>query len=255
MAADLNTLGACLGHLDAILPSRYAQWLVEDAITWDYRVAAERIPPGTVGYAIAHRTGVVGQVFRTRRAIFVPDTRSHPLYDPFDTGVDWELAIPVCQKRNLVAVLNLEGSGVLGLEANQWQAIAQLVLTATGWSIEESLPDPAEGGLVDTRLATFRALLGPTGDAGRILKIGRRLARRGRTVLVIGVLPEVARPNSLTVSEAEARGVPLAECFYGMGPGRDILQLGSPPDGMRAFERLGGWALVEGRYEFVLVME
>src|SRR6266487_4290682 len=95
MATDLEALGACLEHIEAVLSYRYAQWLVEDPLTWDYRVVAARIPAGGEGYSIAHRTGVIGQVFRTGRAIVVPDTRSHPLYDPFDTRIDWEVAIPV----------------------------------------------------------------------------------------------------------------------------------------------------------------
>jgi hypothetical protein len=248
MAVDLNAVRACLEHLEITLRYRYAQWLVEDPLTWDYRVVAERIPAGAGGYAVAHRTGVIGQAFRTGRAIAVPDTRSHPLYDPFDADVDWELTIPVIQDGNLVAVLNLEGSGALALPASQWRTVREIV-SATGWSVEDAPPDPMASGLLKTR----RRTISTTSEANRVFNVGKRLAHRGKATLLIGVFPEIARSNSPTACDAEARGMPLAECVRGVGPRLDILQLGLAADGMRAFERLGGWALVEGRYEFALV--
>src|ERR1044071_1600194 len=251
MTLDLNAMSACLEHLEAMLSYRYAQWLVEDLVTWDYRVVAERIPAGGEGYPVAHRTGVIGQGFRTRRAIIVPDARSHPLYDPFDPRIDWEVAIPVWRGESLAALLNVEGSGSLALHGNQWNAGADLVSDTTGWSMQASPPDPTALVAVKTRRAIFSAR---TGERD-VLEAAKRLADRGSTGLVIGAFAEVVRSDNHSVCEAEARRLPLASCVCGIAQRLDILPLGSAADSMRTFERLGGWKLVDGRYEFVFIAE
>ena len=68
------------------------------------------------GYDTAHRTGIIGQVFRTGRTLFAPDVAHHPLYDPFDPAITWELCFPVCAEGRLVAVVNLEGAGTLDID-------------------------------------------------------------------------------------------------------------------------------------------
>jgi hypothetical protein len=250
MVLDIEGIRACLYDMEAKFHYRYAQWLIEDPVTRDYRVIAECIPADATGYAIAHRTGVIGQVFRTGHAIAVPDTRSHPLYDPFDTDVDWELAMPVWRGESQVAVLNIEGSGAFELGASQWQALCEIV-SSMEWRIPGQLPNSLALGLVKTRRATF----GTSGRVGDVLKTGARLAQRGKTVLVIGDVSDAVPANSLTACDAEARRAPLAECVRGVRTRMDVLPLGSRGRGMRAFERLGGWMLVEGRYEFVLVKQ
>jgi hypothetical protein len=237
-----------LERIAATLPYSYAQWLVEDPVTFDYRVVAERIPSCADGFAIAHRTGVIGQVFRTGRAILVPDTSAHPLYDPFDSDVDWELAVPVWEGKNLSAVLNLEGRGSLDLRIDQWRAVGAIVSTIGG-SIGAQRPDLKASGLVKSRRADFDST---SPGARDVPGIGARLARRGHTVLMIGHFPD-EQNTGVTVCDAESQHLPLAECVMGVAARLDRIELGSTTDGPAAFERLGGWSLVEGRYELLLV--
>lgn len=229
MPADLVALSSALEKLEALFPYTYGQFLVEDSRTFDYCVVAERIPGGGEGYAIAHRTGVIGQVFRTRRAIAVPDTRRHPLYDPYDTSVDWELAVPLFRGGAFAGVLNLEGGGTL--PGNHWDDVARVLAAC---SLTAMPPDAEAGVLVQTRRAFFA-------DEHELIDAARRLAGEGRSVLMVGPFPEFA-----WAGDAHA---PLAECIHGIAANIDVLQ--SNGDGLGTL----GWSLVEGRYEFVLVQE
>ena len=134
---DLRALNRCLQRLSDVLPFVHGQWLIEDPNTWDYRVIAYRVPTGHPQYDTAHRTGVIGQVFRTEKSIVVLDVRNHVLYDPFDEEVGWELALPTRQDDRLTAVLNLEGSGSLELQPTTWHDVAQAIEAETGWRVSQ----------------------------------------------------------------------------------------------------------------------
>jgi len=241
--ADMNRV---LVQLDVLLPYAYAQFVAEDATTRDYRVVAERIPGGSAGYSVAHRTGVIGQVFRRQCAIIVPDTRNHPLYDPYDTAVDWEIAIPLFRENALVGVLNVEGCGTLAPQPEQWNGILRLVAAETGHGMPGSPPDAQSGVLVQTQCSFFA-------DERELVETARHLASDGRSVLMIGALPEFAPSSHPTLNDVEQGRIPLAECIRGVDRCIDALILNG--GGLRLFESLGGWPLVDGRYEFVLARE
>lgn len=241
-----SRMNRVLEQLETLLPYAHAQFLAEDAVIRDYRVIAERIPGGGTGYAIAHRTGVIGQVFRRQRAVFVPVTGSHPLYDPYDATVDWEIAIPLFREDAFAGVLNVEGCGTLALLPDDWNRISRLVAAETGLAIPSSPPDAQAGVLVQTERLLF------AGEC-ELVERARQLADGGKSVLVIGALPEFARPGHPTLCDVEQGRIPLAECILGVDLNIDALILNG--DGLRAFASLGGWSLVDGRYEFVLARE
>jgi hypothetical protein len=159
--------------------------------------------------------------------------------------VDWELAVPVRQGDRLAAVLNLEGAGRIEPDAIRWQAVADAVAAHAGYSVPAAPPDAAADVLVKSWRLGFRSPAAAVAVAGA-------LARGGSWVLLVGPFPEVARSGYLTAAEAAARGLPLAECVHGAAPHLDVLPTGPPPEGPRGFEQLGGWGLVEGRYDFIL---
>src|ERR1700729_2007458 len=90
-----------LDEIQEAFASTYCQWIIEDPDTRDYRVMTSLRPGGQNGFDVAHRTGVIGQVFRLKKPIIVPDTKNHPLYDAFDQSVAWELCFPVFAGKHL----------------------------------------------------------------------------------------------------------------------------------------------------------
>lgn len=248
---DLRVLNRCLQRLSGVLPFVHSQWLIEDPKTWDYEVIVHRVPEGHPQYRIAHRTGVIGQVFRTDRPIVVPDVRNHILYDPFDEEVGWELALPARQDEMLTAVLNLEGSGHLELQPTTWHELAEAIIAETGWQVPEAPPERSDPGVVATRFEDVSASNADTFD--QVIDYARAMANRGTTVLLVTDRPHLAYARSHpTVGQAIDQGSPLAECVYGIGRGLDFLALGSTTreDGILKPHH---WRdIVDGRYENVL---
>jgi hypothetical protein len=70
-------------------------------------------------------------------------------------------------------------------------------------------------------------------------------------VLLVGDFPGLVRGHYPGVVEAEARGLALAECVYGVGWRLDLLPVVSAA-AADALDKLGGRRLTEGRYEFIL---
>jgi hypothetical protein len=245
--------GRCDEALDGlrkILPFAYAQWVVESPLTRDYDVVASRCPAGTESYDVAHRPGVIGQVFRRGRAIFLPRARAHPLYDLYDPRVEWELALPLREGDNLAAVLNLEGGGRLELDLLLWERLGQSLLARTGLALPAAPPEPGEAWMVHTTRVEIYDEAAPSA-AEAALRLGRAAARAGLSLLVAG---ELGLPDSATypsVASALAAGLPLGGCFRGGTPRLDFLETGAltAPRG----EDLPWWPLADGRYDFVLL--
>lgn len=250
MKSDRETYRHCLESLRSVIPYSYAQWVVEDPDDHDYRVAAAVLPEGEPGYDVAHRTGVIGQVFRTRKAIVVPDVWNHPLYDPFDATVDWELCFPVFAGPEMKAVLNFEGQGAL--ETAGWEHVRRVAAEATSYSPPPSLPPAGDSCLVETRRFELR-----TGRGGAcrpdVVELARAVARGGETTLLIGDYPELLRGRGPTTAEASESGLGVSYCYFGAGPRLDLLAAGSLTREFILENHLGWWDNCKGRYAFVLL--
>lgn len=249
MTHDTETHRLCLTRLREFIPFTYAQWVVEDADDHDYRVVASVLPEGEAGYEVAHRTGVIGQVFRTANAIAVPNTRNHPLYDPFDGGIAWELCFPIFRGAELKAVLNFEGVGAF--PAADWEQVCRLVRETT--SLAPATSGPLAGGpcLVETRRFEVRT----GGDAARpadLVELARAVARGGRSTLLIGHYPELLRGRGPTTVEAVKEGLGVSYCYFGVEPRLDLLATG-PATEFTSENQMGWWDNCRGRYAFVLL--
>ena len=84
LKADFKQYHDCLLQLKTVIRYSYGQWLIEDPDNHDYKVVVSVTTENEPGYSIAHRTGIIGQVFRTKQSILASDLSNHPLYDPFD---------------------------------------------------------------------------------------------------------------------------------------------------------------------------
>jgi len=248
---DLRALNRCLQRLSDVLPFVHGQWLIEDPNTWDYRVIAYRVPTGHPQYDTAHRTGVIGQVFRTEKSIVVLDVRNHVLYDPFDEEVGWELALPTRQDDRLTAVLNLEGSGSLELQPTTWHDVAQAIEAETGWRVPTSPPEPHDSGVVATR---FECVPSPHSDTlAQAIASAQGIADRDTTVLLVAnsTNPSATR-KCPTATEAIKQGLPLGECVHGIGRRLDFLALGSGTEEENIVKPHQWRGIANGRYELVL---
>lgn len=239
-----------LDGLREVLPLAYAQWVVESPLTWDYTVVASRAPAGAACYDVAHRPGVIGQVFRRNRPIFLPRAGAHPLYDLYDPAVEWELAVPLRQEEDLAAVLNLEGGGNLNLDRPLWEHLGQLLLARTGLALPAALPEPGEAWMVQTTRVGVSDEAAPWA-AEAALRLGRAAAGGGLSLLVAGGLGLPVSATYPSVDAAQAAGLPLGGCFRGGGPGLDLLETGALTGARR--EDLPWWPLADGRYDFVLL--
>jgi hypothetical protein len=252
VAAPPVTAAALEAALDAvgeILPCRTAQGLVEASPDLDYVVAAWRGPRGGENFQVAHRTGVIGQVFRRWRPVFLPDAQRHPLYDPFDPEVRWELALPLVHRGRLAAVLNFEGSESLELAGAVWAQLASAVLAATGRRLPAAPPPPGEGWLAAThylRVSRTRK----SQAAASALRLARAAADGGAWVLFVGTVELPASPMYPAIEEAAAAGLSIGACVRGMCPRLDALPLSLADRGKApsaAWRRMAC-----GRYDFAL---
>lgn len=226
---------ASLAAALAVVDCAWAQWLAEDPRTRAYRVQAAHLPDGVAGYDTAHRLGVIGQVFRTGRAILVPDARADALYDPYDDAVDWELATPVCSAGALVAVLNLEGRRPLPDFTALWERLSAAVRAASGAELPPHAPLPGDGHLADT---VWVDVAGGADAPRSTLALARLTAGAGRWTLVFW-------PSATSQPDEEDD---LETAVSGMAERLDVAALrgttARPPAAWRA--RLAG------RYEYVV---
>jgi len=245
-----ETYRRALELIGPILPYRYAQWLIEDPENHDYRVIASVIPHGTVGYDIAHRTGVIGQVFRLRTLIAVPDVRNHPLYDPFETTIDWELCFPVQRDANEFAVVNLEGIGPLDLNGAAWDRVCEIIEQTTSYKPESIGEDTSH--LIQTH--RIRMLSDKTGDyRSALVAAARAIARGGQSTLLAGDFEDLLTGRGPTMADALTQDLDASYCFFGAEQNLDILATGPNPQNTLSTNALNWWDRAQGRYAFVLL--
>jgi hypothetical protein len=251
MTPDARDLARCLTRLKTIVPFQYGQWLVEDPESHDYQVVASIIPEGEEGYDVAHRTGVIGQVFRSEKTILVPDTRNHRLYDPFDNTIDWELAFPVFVDEGMKGVINLEGAGSVDIGDEVWRRVCKAVQQTTKCRAHSRAPLADSWWLVNTRRVVIRA----DQDADHrsdIVELARAIARGGVSTLLVGHFPDLLRGRGPTLAEANQQSLGVSYCYFGVERRLDLLATG-PLTQRSLFENeMDWWESCSGRYAFVL---
>jgi hypothetical protein len=251
MSLDPEDCRRCLANVEALIPCRYAQYVVEDPDDHEYRVLASVVPEGEEGYATAHRTGIIGQVFRLERAILAPDVAKHPLYDPFDSSIQWEFCFPLFRTGRMVAAINLEGAGALEVGQGGWGRISNAVHETTGCMVPP-VPRAAERDcLVHTRRIVIRPGDGSCGRAD-VVSLARTLSRGSESTLLVGPFPEFLRKRAPNMEEAQKQGLGVGYCYVGVEPKLDLLDTGGlMPD--PSADVMGWWRTSNGRYGFVVV--
>jgi len=241
----------CLTLLQIVVPYQYGQWVIEDLDNHDYLVISAVIPKHAQGYDTAHRTGIIGQVFRTGKSILASDVRNHSLYDAFDDAIDWELSFPVFLNGSLKAVVNLEGGGSLEVSDEAWKRVCQAVEETTQCQPPSSLPEANTSPFIKTRRIVIRASGDDDGQRNTI-EMTRAIARGGASTLLVGHYPDLLRGRGPTITEASQQGLGLSYCFFGVAPGFDLLATG-PKSGDALRAHPDWWKFCDGRYDFVLV--
>lgn len=251
MNSDPQTSRSCLALLQAVVPYRYAQYVVEDTVDHDYRVIASVVPEGEEGYATAHRTGIIGQVFRLEQAILAPDVANHPLYDPFDSAIQWEMCFPLFQDGRMTAALNLEGAGALKVGREAWDRIRNAVHESTGCIVPPAPLSAGRNCLVRTRRIVIRPEDSNWGRAD-VLGLATTLAQSGESTLLVGPYPDLLRRRAPNVEQAQIEGLGVSYCYVGVEPKLDLLDTGGlTPD--PCADVIGWWRTSNGRYGFVVV--
>jgi len=251
MSLDPEDCRRCLANVQALIPCRYAQYVVEDPDDHEYRVIASVVPTGEEGYATAHRTGIIGQVFRLEQAITAPDVGKHPLYDPFDASIQWELCFPLFRAGRMVAAINLEGASALEVCQGGWDRIGNAVHETTGCMVSPAPPAAGRDCLVHTRRIAIRPGDSNCGRAD-VVGLARTLARDGESTLLVGPFPEFLRKRAPNMEEAQMQGLAVSYCYVGVEPRLDLLDTGGlMPD--PCADVMGWWRTSNGRYEFVVV--
>lgn len=246
-----ETYRRALELIGPILPYRFAQWLIEDPEDHDYRVIASVIPNGAVGYDIAHRTGVIGQVFRLRRSIAVPDVRNHPLYDPFETTIDWELCFPVLRGATEFAVVNLEGVGPLDLSGDVWKRVCEIIEQTISYKPESPGEVTNTSHLIQTH--RIRMLPDENDDSSAVVAAAKAIARGGQSTLLVGDYEDLLSGRGPTMADVLTQDLDASYCFFGVEQNLDILATGPNPQDTLSTNALNWWDRAEGRYAFVLL--
>jgi len=253
MDPDPKALEQSLVLLNAIVPYQYAQWLIEDPGNHDYRVVVSVLPEGTKGYATAHRTGIIGQVFRIENAILASDLRNHPLYDSFDDITEWELCFPVFGDGKMKAVVNLEGVGAISV-GDKWGHICEVLQATTQLRPAARSPESNVTTLLDTRLMLVRALNERKQLTG-IVDMAKAIAVGGQHTLLVGDYPDLLDSRGPNIAQARAEGLSTSYCYFGVQPRLDLLATGSLSHESLAKSQIDWWETSCGRYAFVLLQD
>lgn len=250
MSRDLDTCRRCLAHVHALLPCEYAQYVVEDPDDHEYRVIASIVPEGEEGYATAHRTGIIGQVFRLERAILTPDVTKHPFYDPYDSSIQWELCFSLFEEGRMIGAINLEGAGKLEVGLEAWDRISKAI-QGTAMCTVPPLPSAEEDCLVRTRRVVGRPEDGYSSHAD-VASLARTLACGGENTLLVGPFPDLLRGRAPTMVEAGQQGLSVSYCYVGVERKLDLLDTGGlMPD--PSVDAMSWWRTSNGRYASVVV--
>lgn len=253
MTLNAGDLERCLTLLKAVVPFQYAQWIIEDPDSHDYRVVSAILPDAEEGYDVAHRTGVIGQVFRSEKAILVPDASNHPLYDPFDLTIDWELAFPLFVDEQMTAVVNLEGAGSVDIGDDIWRHVCTVVKETTQCQAPPQAPQADSACLISTRRIVTSADR-DYDQVSDIVAVARAIARGGESTLLVGHFPDLLRGRGPTLAEAKQQNLGASYCFFGVEQRLDLLATG-PITQDELLQNGESWRrLCDGRYAFVLVM-
>lgn len=248
-AGQFDCLEPLLDRVRRVLAYDYAQWVLEAPQSRDYNVFASRFPPGQSCYEVAHRPGVIGQVFRRRRPIFLQGARLHPLYDPYDDSIEWELALPLFEEDALAGVLNLEGGSDFELSEFLWQELRELLSSGTGWYLPEAIPKAGETWMTRTNRADIRGE-DELSTMEAAFNLGRAAAAGGACVIVVGALGLPTSSVYPAVSESLASGAPLSGCVRGGDRRLDLLPVQA--EERAAFESTNWWDVIDGRYDFAI---
>jgi hypothetical protein len=237
-----------------LLQYRYAQWLVEDPQNHDYSVIASVIPDGATGYDVAHRTGVIGQVFRLRKSIVVPDVRNHPLYDPFESEIDWELCFPVFNEETALAVINFEGVGTPDLQDDTWNRVWEIIGQTTSYKPEPTRAEANNSPLVHTQ----RIVITPdpaeiVEQRSAVVEAAKAIARGGESTLLVGDFDDLLHGRGPTMDEAIKRNLDASYCFFGVEQNLDLIATGPTPQETLSKKQLNWWSRAQGRYAFVIL--
>jgi hypothetical protein len=222
---------------------------VEDSGSRDYRVVASIVPEGETGYDTAHRTGVIGQVFRTEKPILLADARNHPLYDTFDSNIEWELCFPLLLKGKLDAVINLEGAGLLDVSPNTWRSIGESIIKATQHQIASAPQSDDPWRIPTTEVVVTQDQIDSSNNS--VVGLARALARDGKYTLLVGDYPALLRGRSPGLADIEGSGLTASYCFYGVEPRLDLLATGTGSE--ESLLKTNWWDHCDGRYSFVIL--
>jgi hypothetical protein len=208
-------------------------------------VLASVLPENEEGYAIAHRTGIIGQVFRTRLPILATDLLHNHLYDPFDQTICWEFCCPIFKDDRLAAVINFEGDVELNLSPTTWRNF-QGVIEQFGCNAPSSLPKANHIPLITTaRIETPKS-------PAQALEHAHRIAQRGQTTLLVGHFPDLIGERGPTIAEARQQGLAVSYCYFGVDTRFDLLATG--PNPRRVLDETPDWwNSANGRYDVVLI--
>ncbi len=205
---------------------------------------AQLLPPDSQGYEVAHRTGVIGQVFRRRQTLFVADGPKNRLYDTFDPAVVWELAVPLFQAGRLIGVLNLEGDEAPDLDQHQWEVWSSVVKRITHLDPPVERPEAENNHWVRTRILRFQ----PSSQIINELELARAATAGGADILMVGNVPHLDDGRFPNLKATLEQQLAPAESVRGLEPGIDLLPTGDLP----AAEAALHWEpFTRGRYHFV----
>lgn len=209
------------------------------------------VPEGAESYSTAHRTGIIGQVFRTEESIAATDVHHHPLYDTFDDFIDWELCFPLFRNGVLESVINLEGSGEFRLDHEFWTDVCKVVEQMSGCRPVVSIPKNG-GRFLKTHQFVIKAVADE--DQHALIELAQVIAGSSKSTLLVGDYPHLLRDRGPSLAEAVPRGLGISYCFFGVARGLDLLATGpNPTEVLRA--NPNWWDLCDGRYDFVLVQD
>ncbi|MBV9157815.1 MAG: GAF domain-containing protein [Acidobacteriaceae bacterium] len=249
---EATAVERCLHELTTALPFRYCQWLIENPDYFGYEVIASVLPDGETGYAVAHRTGVIGQVFRQKQPIFLADARKHTLYDVYDHTILWELCLPVFAGAELCGVINFEGTKRVDVNEQLWSTIDTIVYKNTNYCLPRNVPIPNAAHFVDTIQLAVPAN-GRQNQRASMTAVGHALAAGGASTLLVGRFPELLAGRSPDMAQAAEQKLGPSYCCFGVAANLDLLATGSFTEQDILDNQMNWRDISNGRYSFVLV--
>ena len=152
----------------------------------------------------------------------------------------------------MAGVINVEGTGELDIQDEDWHCIGRIVHEQTRCRLSERMPRADDPCLIETREVVIRAAKEEE-QRFHVAAMATAVATGGHSTLLVGHYPELLSGRSPDMTEAATQSLSASYCCFGVDTGLDLLATGKLAEANILDNEMDWRGIARGRYDFVLV--